>query len=197
MLKVLDSLKNWIIMWLGFMITVWACVFAYNYTGYYEQNEVNSWETITSESYNKIISSLRELKQNTDILMAKKVWTDIDPQRKIISNCLNPAPSTYTSPFNLDQTITLDKWIYFAYIHVNWLYWDIFYVEPNSTNVKSAIPGILYPHQEWIKFANAAIMFSVSQDNSVIPFKVRTNMAASMSTNWYLCYSIDTFKISN
>lgn len=99
----MNPIKYWVLMWISFLWTISLWLFAYN-----ELSEVNSWDTLTSSWYNKIVQDLNSLKTNFTEFETS-VWSWSYLQKYFDTN------EVFTWNYDaLTNKKIYSKWVYFG-----------------------------------------------------------------------------------
>lgn len=179
--KFFNKFRDWIIIWIWFLLTVW--VWTYAYENYFVKIEPNftSWTELSSDTFNQVITNINELSKDletaNDTLATKSdAWSDITTE-EWTANIPNQIWAVLNS-----ETVVLSKWVYVW--SLRYLRWDIRDIDSTTNNgfsiratgewVTSQAFLFIYDITDPISRSNIqrSFFFRVLNDNTEVTFTI-------------------------
>ena len=145
----IKEIKKWIVIALSFILTLWL-IWA-SYAAWFELTDVESWNPLTSDLFNKVLENQRDLKINVDSLTSSNVdmpiWSIIAWHKDLAwvpalpngwVECDGSVISDIDSPLNWVNTPNLNNQVYSGWRWKYLRWWNTSWVMNNSTSWQSA-----------------------------------------------------------
>lgn len=155
MRNIIIKFKEGAMIWIWFLTVMVVWIYAYEYNWYYDIEEENNWSVLSSESYNKLLSNVREMRN--DIISMS--WA-LDNIADIVNSAKKLSDSTVGGTLSLidgtswkientyyySDELSIEKWIYVVIVHNNKFWYDLNLNTQLPLNVTWEWDGVNFQH---------------------------------------------------